>query len=95
MKIKILNLMDAFHLASIVSKYVDTNNLSPDVVEFIQGILDKIDPQEYLACVSMMTEKTEEDLTKELSLEILTSFIEGLKENQIVSLVAFYKSFGL
>lgn len=92
---KTLNLMDAFHLASIVSKYVDTNNLSPDVVDFIQGIIEKITPQEYLTCVSIMTKKTEEDITKEISLDILTTFIEGLKANQIISLVSFYKSFGL
>lgn len=95
MQIKVLNLMDAFRLASIVSKYVDTNHLSPDVVDFIQGIVDQISPQEYLTCVSMMTDKTEEDIKKEVSLDILTAFIEGLKTNQIISLVAFYKSFGL
>ena len=87
--------MDAFHLASIVSKYVDTNNLNPDVVEFIQGIVEKLTPQEYLTCVSMMTDTTEEDIKKEISLDILTAFIEGLKDNQIISLVAFYKSFGI
>ena len=74
--------MDAFHLASIVSKYVDTNNLSIDAVDFVQGIVEKISPQEYLACVSMMTDTTEEDVVKELSLDILTAFIEGLKMNQ-------------
>lgn len=87
--------MDAFHLASIISKYVDTNSLNPDVVDFIQGIVENLTPQEYLTCVSMMTEKTEEELKKEISLDILTAFIEGLKENQIISLVSFYKSFGL
>lgn len=87
--------MDAFHLASIVSKYVDIQELSPDVVGFIQGIVEKISPQEYLTCVSIMTEKTEEDLKKEISLDILTAFVEGLKANQIVSLIAFYRSFGL
>lgn len=87
--------MDAFHLASIISKYVDTSSLNPDVVDFIQGIVGQITPQEYLTCVSMMTEKTEEDLKKEISLDILTAFIDGLKDNQIISLVAFYRSFGL
>lgn len=94
MNIRILNIMDAFHLASIVSKYVDTDHLSTDAIEFIQGIVEKISPQEYLTCVSMMTDKTEEDVIKEDSLDILTAFIEGLKANQIVSLVSFYKNFG-
>lgn len=95
MNIRILNIMDAFHLASIVSKYVDTDHLSTDALEFIQGIVEKISPQEYLTCVSMMTDKTEEDITKEVSLDILTAFIEGLKMNQIISLISFYKSLGL
>lgn len=86
--------MDAFHLASIVSKYVDTTVLSEDAVDFIQGIVEKISPQEFIACVSMMTDKTEEDVKKENSLEVLTAFIEGLKMNQIISLISFYKSFG-
>ena len=86
--------MDAFRLASIVSKYVDTTVLSEDAVDFIQGIVDKISPQEYLTCVSMMTDKTEEDIIKEPSLEILTAFIEGMKMNQVISLISFYKSFG-
>ena len=87
--------MDAFHLASIISKYVDTNNLNPDVVDFIQGIVDQISAQEYLTCVSMMTGQIESELVGEFSLDILTAFIDGLKENQIISLVAFYRSFGL
>ncbi len=95
MQIRILNLMDAFHLASIISKYVDTNNLNPDVVDFIQGIVEQLTPQEYLTCVAMMTDKTEAELVGEFSLDILTAFVNGLKENQIISLVVFYKSFGL
>src|SRR5687768_13568929 len=94
MNIRILNLMDAFHLASIVSKYVDIATLSEDAVDFIQGIVEKISPQEFITCVSIMTDKTEEDVKKEVSLEILTAFIEGLKMNQIISLISFYKNFG-
>jgi len=86
--------MDAFHLASIVSKYVDIATLSEDAVDFIQGIVEKISPQEFITCVSIMTDKTEEDVKKEVSLEILTAFIEGLKMNQIISLISFYKNFG-
>lgn len=96
MKIKILGLRDAFRLASILSKYVDITKFNPnqDAVDFISGIVDQISPQEYLTCVSMMTEKTEEDLTKEISLDILTAFVEGLKKNEVVYLLSFYKSIG-
>ena len=67
--------MDAFHLASIISKYVDTNNLNPDVVDFIQGIVEKITAQEYLTCVAMMTDKTEAELVKELETSLFEKII--------------------
>lgn len=97
MKIRVLGLKEAFRLASILSKYVDITKLDPnqDAVDFISGIVDKISPREFLTCASMMTEKTEEELTKEISLDILTAFVDGLKKNEVVYLLSFYKSIGL
>lgn len=92
-----LTLPDAFRLASIISKYVDVDRLNPraDVIDFISEIINKIDPQEYLVCVSLMTNINIEKIKQEISLDILTAFIEGLKLNQIVTLLHFYKSLGL
>lgn len=92
-----LNLQDAFMLSSIISKYVDTKKLNPqaDAIDFISEIVDKISPEEYLACVSLMTKKDADTIKREISLDILTSFIEGLKLNRILDLLHFYKSLGL
>lgn len=96
MRVRLLNLKEAFQLASVLSKYVDINKLNPneDAIEFVAKIVEKITPGEYLFCSMLMTDKTEEDVVTEEPLDILSVFIEGLKANQVVSLISFYKSFG-
>lgn len=92
-----LNLNDAFRLASVLSKYTDVKNLDPksDAVDFIGEIVNKISPEEYLACVSLMTNTDIDTIKKQVSIEVLTALIEGFKLNQIVSLLHFYQSLGL
>lgn len=95
MDAKPLNLTDAFQLASLISKHIDKINPQQDAVEFISNIIDKLSPEEYLWCVMLLTQENEETIKKEISLDILSVFIEGLKLNQIVTLVQFWKSLGL
>lgn len=97
MDAKSLNLEDAFRLASVLSKYVDIEKTDPqaDAVEFISDIVEKISPEEYLYCVSLLTQEDVDTIKREIALEILTAFIEGLKLNQVISLLHFYKSLGL
>ena len=97
MQVRRLNLDDAFRLAHILSQYVDINSLDPqqDAVDFISDIVQKITPEEYLKCVSLLTNTDIGKIKKEISLDILTAFIEGMKENQIVVLLGFCKSLGL
>ncbi len=91
-----LNLTDAIRLASIVSKYVDKiPSPQSDAIDFISGIVDKIDPEEYLACVSLMTKTDVDTIKQEISLNVLTAFIEGLRLNRIIDLLGFWKSLGL
>jgi hypothetical protein len=94
MEIKILGIHDALKLASIIAKYVENIQPEQDAVDFIAQLVGKLTPQEYLSCVTMMTDKTEEDIQGWIGVEILAAFIEGLKANQILSLLAFYKSLG-
>jgi hypothetical protein len=93
---RILNLSDAFRLASVLSKYIDAD-VSPqaDALDFIGDIVDKISPEEYLHCISLMTKIDVDTIKQEIALVILTTFIEGLRKNQIISLVQFYQSLGL
>ena len=97
MQVRRLNLDDAFRLAHILSQYVDVDALDPrqDAVDFISDIVQKITPEEYLKCVSLLTNTDIDTIKKEISLDILTAFIEGMKLNQAISLLRFYKSIGL
>jgi hypothetical protein len=91
-----LTLPKALELASILSKYVDVKKLDPqaDPVDFIRDIVNAIAPNDYLRCVMLLTQKDEKQIEQEISLEILTAFIEGLKKNQVIALIFFYKSLG-
>jgi hypothetical protein len=95
MKAKLLNLRDALKLAQILEKNVDKDVGSVSVLDFVSGIVEKITPEEYLHGVSLLTGESEIDVKKEISIDILTCFIDGLRENQILSLISFYSSLGL
>ena len=61
-------------------------------VDFIKKIVDKmreVDVDVYLRCIQIMTSKTDEELMKLQSLDILEIFIDGLRTNQILSLYKF------
>jgi hypothetical protein len=96
MDAKTLNLQDALRLASIISKYLDVDKISPqaDPIDVIGEIVNKISPEEYLVCVSLMTKMSIEKIKQEISLNVLSVFIEGLKSNKIITLLDFAKSLG-
>lgn len=93
-----LKLSDALLLASILEKYIDEKSMERSndvsVVDFIARIIDRISPREYLQAVILLTGETEETISKQLAIDTLTAFIEGLKENQVLALVSFYQSLG-
>jgi hypothetical protein len=97
MDARTLNLEEAFRLASLLSKHVDVKKLDPqqDAVDFISDLVESLSPEEYMKCVELVTGEDEHTIKKEVSLEILTCFIEGMKLNNIVSLLHFYKMLGL
>jgi len=68
---------------------------SVSVLDFVSGIIEKITPEDYLHGVILITGETEENVKKEISIDILTCFIDGLRENQILSLISFSRSLGL
>lgn len=94
MNARSLNLSDAFRLAGVISKYVDLDKLDPqaDPIDFISSVVEKISPEEYIHCVALLTKTDEEHIKQEIALNILTAFIEGLKQNRIITLLSFYKS---
>lgn len=89
-----LNLKDALILAGILNKYINEQSMEKDAITFIAEIVDRIAPQEYLLCVKLLTGKSTEDIAGQMAIDTLTEFINGLKENQILALISFYKSLG-
>ncbi len=94
---QLLNLSDAFELASILKSKIDLDKISPqtDAVDFISDIIEKLSPEEYLRCVMLLTKENKDTIQNRVSIEILAVFIEGLRKNQVVSLLDFYKNLGL
>lgn len=94
---KSLYLQDALRLASILAPKIDVEKLDSrqDPIDLVGHIIEKLSPEEYLQCVSLLTKENEETIKQNPSLVILTVFIEGIKRNQIITLVYFYKSLGL
>lgn len=92
-----LSLVDALQLAAILSKYIDTKDIEKDSqpLDFIAALVNKLTPKDYLHCVKLLSgEHRDEEYKAYSSLKILSVFVEGLRENKIVSLLSFYDSLG-
>ena len=91
-----LNLFDALRLASLLEPYIDIDNLNPDqeALDFVDDILKKVSPQDFLLCVKLLSNKTEQDLEKYNGYEVLGLFTQGLRDNRIIDLLKFLKSLG-
>jgi len=95
-KARKLCLKDALILASTVSKYVDVNLVdnNTDAISFVDEIVQKISPDDFLRCIKITTNETEKTLEKKSGIEVLAIFSQGLKVNKIISLLSFYKNIG-
>lgn len=90
-----LSLVDALRLAAILSKYIDTKDIEKDSqpLDFIAALVNKLTPKDYLDCVKLLSgEHRDEEYEAYSSIKILTIFVDGLKQNQILSLISFYNS---
>lgn len=96
MQVRLLNLDDALQLASLLKPYIDVDQLNPeqDALDFVDGILQEISPQDFLLCVKLLSNKKEEDLEKIDGFETLALFTQGLRDNKIVTLLTFVNSLG-
>lgn len=92
-----LGLEDALRLSAILSKYIDTKDIDrpQEPLDFISDLIGKLSPSDYLHCVKLLSgEYRDAEYEKHSAVKILTAFIEGLKLNQILSLISFTKSLG-
>ena len=96
MQVRSLSLDDALRLASLLKPYIDVDQLNPeqDALDFVDGILQEISPQDFLLCVKLLSDKKEKDLEKMDGYKILALFTQGLRDNRIVTLLTFVNSLG-
>lgn len=92
-----LPLIDAFELASVLQDAItiDLKDSRIDVLDFVDDLLARLSPPQYLHCVKLLTGLDDNALKDKPSIEILTTFIEGLELNKVVTLLSFFKSMGL
>jgi hypothetical protein len=91
---RILNLEQMLEIYNILKNYLIDNQEENNII-FIQGILDKITPQEYIKCVCLLTGTEINEISKEDSISSISAFTNGLFENKIVVFQEFAERVGL
>jgi len=94
-----LNLHKALQLVALLDPYIPANpDLNAPILDFIGKILSNIVENnkhaDYLASVELLTDIPVDDLVKRPVEDVFRLFTDGLIENQILSLVDFYRSIG-
>jgi hypothetical protein len=95
----LLSIEKAFEFYAIFKKYIPENfNGDGILIDYIAQIIDKIKAgrhRDYFDMVLLLSGMKEEELIKLPAEEILGLFVEGLKNNQILSLVEFCNTVGI
>jgi hypothetical protein len=93
---KILNFPDAMRLAQIVSKYIDTVSINAEtnILEFLDGMLDKISPTDYVDILQLLFSTEITKLSTEDKNSLIKDLIEGLNKNRIPSLLVAHSKIG-
>ena len=89
---KIINLEQALLLYSIIHTKISDNK---DTISFIEELLTKLTPDEYLNCICLLTGTEKPEIKKEDFMDIITNFTIGLQINNILSLCELVKKVGL
>lgn len=91
------SLNEATKLYEIIGKYVP-DVLPEDLLDYVNEILENIKQSgnydAYLDALQLMTGKTQEDIVKLHSEDILNLFIKSLMEWHIIELAAFFRNIG-
>ena len=89
---RIMNLEQALFLYSIVNTKLSDK---PDTLSFVEELLAKLTPDEYLECVCLLTGTEKTEIQKEDFMDAITSFTNGLQINNIIFLCEIVKKLGL
>ncbi len=88
-----LNLPDALKLYDLLKDHLPEVNENDDILEFAGKIIDSIikgsTHRTYVDAIMLMTNKTQEEVLQLEVQEAIRLFMDGLIENDIVSLKSF------
>jgi hypothetical protein len=93
-----LNIYEAMMLAEIIARHVAEKDIEfaeldeSGIFDFIDNIVSKISPDEYMRVLEIITNVNREKLKQMDYLDLLALFTQGLAENKIITLLSFYYS---
>lgn len=89
-----LNTRDALQLAEFLAPHIPEDS-DGDILDFVGKIVSNIKnsdtPEDLADAVMLMYDLSIDDIANMDAYEALEKFIESLRDNQIISLVEFYK----
>ena len=89
-----LNTRKALELAKLLADYIP-EEVDENILDFIGKIVSSIknsdNPENFAESVMLMWDLNLDEIKNMEIYEIIEKFISGLQENQIISLVGFYK----
>lgn len=91
MKSRILGFIDAMRLAEILYKYSQEVTPETRILDFLEILVDKISPLEYLEVLKLLSgENMVESIKGDGAIRMLVS---GLEKNNFIGLLSTYRKF--
>lgn len=91
MESRVLGFIDAMRLAEILYKYSQEVTPETRIVDFLEILVDKISPLEYLEVLKLLSEEDGvESIKGDGAIRILVS---GLEKNNFIGLLSTYRKF--
>ena len=95
---KRLSIREATQLWKLIGKYLPEEDEYDDLLSFASIIIDEIiadDKHEvYIEALMLLSDKTLEELGEMETEEVVTTFLNGMNENDILALRDFYTKVG-
>lgn len=95
---KRLSIREATQLWKLIGKYLPEDDEYDDLLSFASIIIDEIiadDKHEvYIEALMLLSDKTLEELGEMETEEVVTTFLNGMNENDILALRDFYTKVG-
>lgn len=91
---KSLTLEEAITLYFIVEPYIPKAVDTITHYDACSAIFEAMSPDEFIACITILTATPRNRIIVEDALDYFISFVEGMKENNIISMQNLFKHIG-